>query len=367
MPARAQAASPLAGVWTLNRSLSEFPREIGFNVLGLTPSRGDDQGAASTGGRGRRGSSGGGRVSAPPFASRPESYDDARRLQLLTAEVRNPPARLMIVDEPAAVTITNELGQSRTLHPTGKEDSIEVEAVPIGVTTKREADRLVVEYRVSPDRQLRYTYSSSANPARLVVDVQFLEHGAAGDKARRVYDAGVGTETAASPSGAAPPTSAPASAPPPAGAGQPAPEKFDQRPGAELRGLKTLGILVEDLSAQAKACGLDHDAIQSALSKRLTAAGFSVRPNSDDDTYVYVNVQTTSSSSGLCMSRYDAFLYSYATAKLSYRDQPVLVQVSLIHRGGIGSSAPSAHSAAIVRGLENYIDAFVTQIHDANK
>ena len=103
------------------------------------------------------------------------------------------------------------------------------------------------------------------------------------------------------------------------------------------------------------------------MSKRLTDGGFAVRKNSDDDTYVYVNVITTTLSNGTCVSRYDAFLYTHATAKLSYRDQPVLVQVSLIHRGGIGSSAPVGHAGAVTRGLEGYVDLFVTQIRDANK
>src|SRR5205085_5451606 len=118
---------------------------------------------------------------------------------------------------------------------------------------------------------------------------------------------------------------------------QPTPETFDQRPGAELKGLKSLGILVEDLSGPAIACGLNHDVLESALSKRLTDGGFSVRKNSDEDTYVYVNVMTTTLPTGTCVSRYDAFLYTHATAKLSYRDRPVLVQASLIHRGGIGT------------------------------
>lgn len=112
---------------------------------------------------------------------------------------------------------------------------------------------------------------------------------------------------------------------------------------------------------------MNHDTIESAFSKRLTEGGFAVRKRSDDDTYVYVNVMTTSLSDGTCVSRYDAFLYTHATAKLSYRDQSVLVQVSLMHRGGIGSSAPTAHAAAVMRGLQNYIDLFVAQIHDANK
>ena len=128
-----------------------------------------------------------------------------------------------------------------------------------------------------------------------------------------------------------------------------------------------MGILVEDLSAQAVACGLNHDAIEAALSKRLSDGGFVVRRNSDEDTYVYVNVMTNTLSDGTCVSRYDAFLYTQATANLTYHDQPVLVQVSLMHRGGIGSSARAPHAAAVERGLEGYIDLFVSQIHDANK
>jgi hypothetical protein len=360
-PARAQSASSLAGVWTLNRSLSELPRDIGFNPSWATTPTGDGRSAGSTGGgRGRRGSAGAGGNGGPaaPFSARPESYEDARRVQLLTAELRDPPARLMVVDTPAAVTITNELGQSRTIHPDGKPESIEIQGVLFGVTSRRDGDQLIVLYRVDQAREVRYTYSSSSTttPARLVVDVQLLERGT-GDKARRVYDPGVATATPAS-TGTAPTS---------ASSNPAAPETFDQRPGAELRGLTSLGILVENLSAQAIACGLSQDAIEGALSKRLTTGGLAVRRNSDDDTYVYVNIMTASLPTGLCVSRYDAFLYTHATAKLSYREQPVLVQVSLMHRGGIGTSAPGAHGAAVVRGLEDYIDLFVTQIHDANK
>jgi hypothetical protein len=70
---------------------------------------------------------------------------------------------------------------------------------------------------------------------------------------------------------------------------------------------------------------------------------------------------------GTCVSRYDAFLYTQASATVSYHDRPVLVQVSLMHRGGIGASLPSGHAAAVGRGLQDYIDIFVTQIHNANK
>jgi len=352
-PSAAQTASPLGGVWTLNRSLSEMPPEIGFDVNWFPTPSGGGQSSERPGGRGRRGSTSSAPFSAPPR----EGYEDARRVQLLTGQARNPPARLTIVDTPASVTITNELGQSRTIHPAGREEAIEIEGVPTSVTSRRDGDRLIVVYHAERDRDVRYTYSRAAGAPQLVVEVEFLERGK-GDKAKRVYDAGVAAETAA------PPPREPAA--PASGAAKPA-DAFDERPGAELRGLKTLGILVEDLSATARACGLDHDAIEAALTKRLADAGFTVRRNSDDDTYVYANIMTTTMANGVCVSRYDAFLYTHATANLSYRDRPVLVQVSLMHRGGMGSSPPAGHATAVTRGLEGYVDLLVTQIRDANK
>jgi hypothetical protein len=355
---RAQNASPLSGVWALNRSMSDLPKDIGFNPSWMTASSKEGQsGGSNGGGRGRRGSGAGGDRStgAGPFSARQESYEDAQRIQLLTAEARNPPARLILVDNGAAIIITNELGQSRTLHPDGREESVNLQEVPFRVTSTRDGNQLAVVYRVDQTREVRYTYSNDANPPRLVVDVQFLERGA-GDKARFVYEPGLATETAAPPAGRPVPAS-----------GQPTTETFDQRPGAELKGLASLGILVEDLSAQAVACGLSHDTIEGALSKRLASAGLTVRRNSDDDTYVYVNIMTTNLPGGMCVSRYDAFLYTHGTAKLSYREQPVLVQISLMHRGGIDIGAPTGHGVAVERGLEKYVDLFVTQIHDANK
>src|SRR5258706_15595303 len=112
-PANAQDVSPLAGVWTLNPSLSEMPREIGFDVAWFPSSGGAGQNAGATGGgRGRRGSgnSGGDPGPSGAFSGPRESYDDARRVQLLTAEARNPPVRLSIVDTAAAVPITTEMG-----------------------------------------------------------------------------------------------------------------------------------------------------------------------------------------------------------------------------------------------------------------
>ncbi len=229
------------------------------------------------------------------------------------------------------------------------------------------------------------------NPAQLQVLIEFVGRGG-GDEVRRVYEpakpgdtlaasiAKAAQETAAGTPANAPTQPTRPGAPPtpptlptaPGGGSVPASgaqqqEAFDQRPDAELRGLTKVGLVVEDLGQQAAACGLKHDAIQAAVSKRLSDAGFKVVVNSDEDTYVYISIMAASLSTGFCVSRYDAFLYSHTTAKLSYTTMPVLVQVSLLHNGGIAGSAPAAHGDSVIKNLLEYIDQFSSRIHDASK
>jgi hypothetical protein len=367
--ATAQDTATLAGRWTLDRSLSQAPREIGFTADWMrTASGSDDAAPASGGGRGRRSSGGGSGASARPFSSHPESSDDAARVRQLTAEVRNPSAHLTIVDTPTLVTISDDAGQARTFHPDGRQDELKLGEVPLIVTAKREGENLVIVYNVEEGRQLRYTYAAADNPRRLTVGVKFVERNG-GDEVRRTYEPASANEPAI-----------PAPARPAAGssAGLPASGSsaasasvdrtpFDQQPGAELKGLTSLGVVVETLSAPTIACGLTQDAMEAAVSKPLADAGLKVLRNSDEDTYVYVDIVTTSLPSGLCVSRYDATLYTHTTAKLSYQNAPVLVQVSLLHNGGLAGGSPAAHAAAVLEGVTQYIDQFAAQIRSANR
>jgi hypothetical protein len=346
----AQDTSDLAGRWTLNRESSRFPPDIGFG-LDWVSARGSVPDSTASGGRGRRGSGGGG---TGTFTARPESEDDVKRVQQLTAEVRNPAAHVTIVDTATAVTFTDDRGQSRTFHPDGREEVLQLDGVTVGVTAKREAGRLVVLYKVEQRRELRYTYSRTASPPQLVVDVQFIERGG-GDGVRRIYDPASATETVA------------AAAAAPSLAARPPAQTFNQQPDAELKGITKLGVVVEGLTPQAAACGLSQSTLETAVSKRLSDAGLIVVRNSDQDTYLYVNIITTSVSTGLCVSRYDAFLYTYTTAKLSHQETPVLVQVSLLHKGGIAGGAAAAHADGVLRGVQEYVDQFSTRIRDANK
>lgn len=368
----AQNPTQLAGAWTLNRQLSQFPTDIGFSVdfLGsLGP------GAAPVGGgRGRRRDAGGGggnrdSLGAPRIVR--ETEEDSQRISTLTDEVRNPFDHLTIAVTPTEVTITPDRAPARTLHTDGRDDAIPLGRVTSIANTTWDAGRLVVVYKADTGRQLRYAYSLNANPMQLIVDVEFVERGG-GDKVRRVYDPAVVTDTKAAPATA--PASAPAagtaaSAAPavPAAPATPASAPIDQRPDAALKGLTKLGLVLEDLSGDAVACGLKQDALETTVSKHLSDAGFRVVRNSDDDTYMYVNINTAKLSTGLCVSRYDVTIYSHAAARLPHTTSPVLLQIELLHNGGIAGGAPAAHADGVTKSLLEYVDQFATRIRNAGK
>jgi hypothetical protein len=140
-----------------------------------------------------------------------------------------------------------------------------------------------------------------------------------------------------------------------------------QPPGSELKGLSHVGVVIEDLDAKAADCGLNRAAIESAVSTSLSNAGLKVAVNTDEDTYLYINVMTTAMSAGFCVSRYDVSLFTNTTATLSYQSKPSLVQVALLHKGGFAGGGASQQATAVMQGITQYAEQFARQIRDANK
>lgn len=369
-PLSAQSPTDLAGSWTLDHQLSQFPSELGFSAGFVAPFTPQAEGGRR--GRGERRGGGGGIFNAPGVA--PESAEDAQRVRFLTDEARMPYEHVTIAVTPAIITITPDRAPARAMQP-GKRDE-EVNLGPVTAitnTTWDEGGRLVIVYKAENERTVRYTYSVTPAPRQLIVDTEFIEGREVSDKVRRVYTPSKPGDSLTAPSTAsvagAPP--APASTPAASGGTVPAApasaaEPLDQRPDAALKGLTRLGVVLEDLSPDAVKCGLKQDALQSAIEKHLTDAGLRVERNSDDDTYLYVNVNTVSASAGLCVSRYDVTLYSHTASKLSYSIAPVLLQVELLHRGGIAGGGPAAHADGVTKGVLEYVDQFSGRIRDAN-
>src|SRR3954469_19495992 len=225
-PVMAQGGADLSGIWSIDRAASQFPRDLGFDADFLP--------AGGAGGPGGGSASPGG-VPLPALRPQGDSFETAQRRQLLTEEVRNPSARLTIADTPASVTITDEKGRTRTLHPDGRAETVQVtDAISVLTNARREAGRLVVLYSVGDLRQLRYTYSHAETAGPLIVDVVFIERGVTGDTVRRVYmPAEPGGASRPSTSGGASTTGSASGGPPGRAPGSPA----VPRAGSEFTGL----------------------------------------------------------------------------------------------------------------------------------
>ena len=335
-PAPRAADRPnLAGRWTLNASLSQIPRELGFN-LDLTAG----QGAGAE----ERGYTGGGATAVGFFR---ESEEDARRRTLLVEEVRTPSPHLTIAQTDSAVTITDDRGLVRTFHPVGLQESFAVDQFLIQTTSQWNGDHLDIRYRVAVGREVEYSFARTTAPTQLVITVRLIERGGR-DTATLVYEPSdsVTASSAASQTPApAPATTSSSNAatsglrglppmltpPPPA-------------PGSEFKGLDTIGVSIDELSPAAAGCGLKVATLDAAVSKSLTDAGFKVQKHADESTYVVVTVVTATPAPGLCVSRYDTQLYSMGTGTITYQSTPARLQATLVHRGGLAGGDPKSTS-----------------------
>jgi len=354
---RAQETTDLGGTWILNREASEFPRQLGFGAP-FVPVQDD----GSSGGRrgGRRGGGGQDTGLSPALRPKGESYDEGRRRELLTDEVITPPSRLTVVDTADAVTFTDEKGQSRSFHPNGRAETLQIDSVPVLATARRENGKLIVLYAVADLRQLRYTYARNPESRHLEIGVEFLERGT-GDTVHRVYTPpgpppAAATAVASSNGAGGDRAGSPASTSPAV-----------PRAGSEFTGLSRIGIVVEELSSQSAGCGLKRDDLETAVAKPFTDAGLKTVRNGDEDTYLYVNVMTSTMSNGMCISRWDWSINSTTEATLSYQKRSLLAQVLLARKGGLSGSMPPTHGADVVRGMTDGLTQIASMIRDANK
>ena len=376
------APADLDGIWKLNRELSQFPRDLGFGMDVV----GGGKTTMTDPGRGGGGQS----VSPGLVANRPASREEAQNSRQLVDEVRNPPASLTVAQKGGAIAVTDERGRERTYYPDGREAFTPLDAAPVATVSRWEAGRLIIRYKVEPGREVRYTVSRRTTPDQLVVQAELLERGGR-DVVVRVYEPARADGPLPKPAAAAPaapqappvvplPSQRPAApqppqppVPPAAGQAVPAvpnaaaPANLDQSPGAELKGLSALGVVVEDLGAEAASCGVRQDALEAAAAKSLSGAGLKVLRATVEDTYVYIRVVTAYTTTGTCFSRYDAIVYSYTAATMTYGTRPALVQVSLLNRGGMTASGAKGHGEAVTKAIAQYVDQFATQIRDANR
>jgi hypothetical protein len=199
MPLTAAPAVNLAGHWTLNQELSQFPAEIGFGLEPTGPATSTQRASAVGGGGGRgagggsRGgrSSGGAQAGGSTYNVTPAmlSPDAAKQVAELLDDAKTPSPALTITQTDTAVTVLDAREHTRRFHPNGKEDIEQLEAGPVGATSRWNGGQLIVDVTIAKDRMFRYVYSKRPD-GKLVVETHLEDKPGhdAGNVITRIYD-----------------------------------------------------------------------------------------------------------------------------------------------------------------------------------
>jgi hypothetical protein len=167
---RAEGPS-LAGAWTLNKELSDQPKDAGRGEGGGDHGRshgGAGRGGGGHGGGGRGGF--GGRGGGFPSGASATNPEDTARLRDAMRDITNPPDHLLVTQTESMIVITAPDGRTTRLSPDGKK--IKDDNTKIERKTKWEGEKLVVEISGLPAGKLIQNYAINPDDRRLHVTVQ---------------------------------------------------------------------------------------------------------------------------------------------------------------------------------------------------
>jgi len=143
-----------------------------------------------------------------------------------------------------------------------------------------------------------------------------------------------------------------------------APSQLSESEKSDLRGLKRVRVVVENLHEDAAKCNLQKEGLALQVARPLVDAGLWTEENVG--TFLYVNVSVFQTSSGLCVAAYGVQLKTYALAKLEYQDTPGLVVALLSDEGGSMSGPAYGFGDRIEAAVRTEVDRLVTKIKLAN-
>jgi hypothetical protein len=167
--AQGDKAAPLIGAWTVNKELSDDPRDRAAEGNGRERGRRGGGGFGRGGAGGRRGSGfGGGQRGSDP--------EQAERLRAALRDITRPPDHVTIVEAGTLIVITGGDGRTTRLSPDGakiKDESTKIERKTVWTNGKLVSEisglgsgKIIETYSVDPDRrQMRVAVQMDRRPA----------------------------------------------------------------------------------------------------------------------------------------------------------------------------------------------------------
>lgn len=124
-----------------------------------------------------------------------------------------------------------------------------------------------------------------------------------------------------------------------------------------LVGVKTIDLIVEDLSDDAGRCLITTDALEAAVRVPISNSRIRMR-KSDDLPYLYVNVAVLSDESKHCVVAYSLSFRKYVEKEHSIGQ--------FWHKGGVASGPSHRVSRGVINEIEGDTKIFISEWLKAN-
>jgi hypothetical protein len=172
--ARAQQTAELtnfSGTWALDRSISSDPAQATFDTSGARAGGARSGRGGGFGGRGGGGFGGGGGGNTGQSSGSTITPEERNRLRELTDQVKRGSASLVIAHADPTFTVTDSQGHTQVFQTDGSIDQRQLASVFVDSSAHWDDARLVIEYVVSVDRKLVYTYTLLPKTRQLVIRI----------------------------------------------------------------------------------------------------------------------------------------------------------------------------------------------------
>ncbi len=133
---------------------------------------------------------------------------------------------------------------------------------------------------------------------------------------------------------------------------------------ASLTGLKTISIVVEELSPVAAPSGLTTKMLETDVERRVKAAGISVTPDADAYLYVHVTIADAGSSLPLPYFVSVALMQEITLPRGIKTRTPLQVPTWSLDRLGLASTA--VLRAGVVDRVGEFVDQFIKAYRSVN-
>jgi hypothetical protein len=138
-------------------------------------------------------------------------------------------------------------------------------------------------------------------------------------------------------------------------------------PNGNLRGLKKVYMLIENVDEDARHCGLTKEMLRSAAMYPLSSSALQIVSDLSSRVPTYYIQTGTLFESGRCYSTINLLVYSLQREKLDFENIETFLPVAIWKTGWLGFSSINAHEKLVREKIEELTKILITDWNLDNK